>query len=149
MRTLLFVITLVTCIFDSKAQETFKSLMKYDIKGISVNDKLICPLNGFNHGTVDYGVYKQRGFYFAVTLDNAVLGHSISIFETIDFENIDNLKKKGMKCTLKQLGDVDCQTYNCSFVELKEDGIIYLSMTGKVNNQDISLTYIMVPQNKQ
>lgn len=146
VRTIIIIVSFVLCSLNSTAQNTFNTLMKYDIKGISLNGKLICPLNGFNHGTVDYGVYKQRGFYFAITLDNAVLGNGIMILETIDFENFDNPTSKGMKCTLKQLSGTNSKIYESSFMEVKKEGMIYLSTTDKINGQDVTITYIMITQ---
>lgn len=126
--------------------DNFKTLMMYDIKGISVNNTLICPLNGFNHGVVDYGTYKQRGFYFAIRLDNAALGEGIVILETIDFEPLNDSKIKGMNCTLKEIGKNNNETFKGRFIENKEDGMIYLFITTKVEGQDTTMTYFMIPK---
>ena len=127
------------------AQENeFKSLMKYDVKGISINDKLVCPINGFIHGTIDYGIYKQRGFYFAVTNDNAVLGNNIMLLETVDFENFDGKTGKGMNCSLVQMGYSQNGTFKGRFWE--KEGVVYFLFTDKVDGKSVTMMYIMVPQ---
>lgn len=124
----------------------FKSLMRYDIKGISINGKLVCPFNGFIHGTLDYGIYKQRGFYFALTNDNAVFGNNLMLFETVSFENFDNEKGKGMDCTLVQMDYGQNGTVKARFWE--KDDIVYFTITDKVEGEDVTMVYIMIPNTK-
>ena len=141
--------TLIFCIVNCVAQNNFKTLMTYDIKGISVNNKLICPLNGFNHGTVDYGIYKQRGLYFAITFDNAVLGEGVMLLEVVDFENFDKPMIKGMNCTLIEMNKANSKTFKGSFIESKKEGIVQLILDDKVNGQDVVMTYIMTPKDSK
>lgn len=132
--------------YSFSQSNNFKSLMKYDVKGISINGKLICPLNGFTYGTLDYGIYKQRGFYFALTNDNAVLGNNMMLFETVSFENFDDEKGKGMDCTLVQMDDTRSKTVKARFWE--KDDIIYFAITDKVEGEEATMVYIMIPQSK-
>lgn len=134
---------------NSSVDNKFKTLMRYDIKGISVNNNLVCPLNGFNHGTIDYGIYKQRGFYFAIKFDNAVFGEGITILETVDFKNFNNANNKGMEFTLKEISGMDNDVCTGYFMETKEEGIIYLSITKEVEGKEITMMYIMIPQKSE
>lgn len=118
--------------------------MKYDIKGISINNNMLCPLNGFTHGTIDYGVYKQRGFYFAINNDNAVLGTNFMIFETVDFEKIEDEKIKGMTCRLVQMGSEDYSIIKARFWE--GDDWVYLALTQWIENEEATMVYWLTPQ---
>lgn len=138
---ILIMVILPNCSYSQS--KNFKSLKKYDIKGISINGELVCPLNGFTHGTLDYGIYKQRGFYFALTNDNAVLGNNMMLFETISFENFNNNKGKGMDCTLVQM-DYPNGAFKAQFWE--KDNITYFSFTDKIEGEEITMVYIMTPQ---
>ncbi|MBP1616747.1 MAG: hypothetical protein H6Q14_574 [Bacteroidetes bacterium] len=142
-RAIMFLSFLILSFVNCIAQEKFKTLMEYNIKGISINDKLVCPVNGFDYGTIDYGIYKDRGFYFAIQMDNAVFGESITILETIDHESFNNSAGKGMNCTLKDLDNINSETSKGRFIENKEDGIIYLFITTKIKGKEATITYII------
>ena len=145
-RSLLLVFCLLSFLPINIYSQTkkFNCLMNYDIKGISINNKMICPLNGFTHGTVDYGVYKQRGFYFAINNDNAVLGTNLLLLETVNFENFDDKRGKGMDCTLVQMGYEQQSTIKGRFWE--KDDLVYLSLIQKQEGEDVTMVYIMIPQ---
>lgn len=143
----MFFLIILFCSLSCIAQEnSFNSLMRYDVKGISINDKLVCPINGFIHGTIDYGIYKQRGFYFVVTNDNAILGNNMMLLETVNFENFDGEQGKGMSCTLVQMGYAQNGTLKGQFWE--KEGVVYLSITNKMDGKDVTMMYFMVPQTK-
>lgn len=120
--------------------------MTYDIKSISLDNKSVCPFNGFNHGTVDYGIYKQRGYYFAITYDNAVFGEGMTIFETVNFEYFDTLDNKGMECTLKELNEMNRELYKGAFFETKETGTTHLSITCPFEGKEYTMKFLLTPQ---
>ena len=54
---------------ESYSQNNFTPLDEYKIIGIGVQYdshpfKWVCQLNGFVYGMVEYGIYKQRGYFF-------------------------------------------------------------------------------------
>lgn len=137
MKHLLFFLFTIFFTLNIEAQD-FKSIMKYNIKGIIVNNTLVCPLNGFNHGTIDYGIYKERGFYFAITNDNAKFGNNVLILESVDHKKWSENDIKGLEYSLVELGKSNNVVTKAKFWE-NEDGTIYLMLiTDKVN-----LTYIL------
>lgn len=122
----------------------FNTLQKYDIKGISINDTFICDLNGFTHGTIDYGIYKQRGFYFAIKHDNAKLGNNISILESISHSNFTtDAGFKGIQYDLIELGNNN-NILKAKFWETKD--FVYFMLTSNQNGQKIEMVYILIPQ---
>lgn len=123
---------------------TFKSIMRYDIKGIAVNGQLICPINGFTHGTIDYGIYKQRGYYFAVTHDNAALGNNMMLIEVIDYENFNDNRGMGKKCTMIQMGYPESGIFKGQFWEKEE--VVYFTFSSKLTGKEVTMLYIMLPQ---
>ncbi|MDE6191657.1 MAG: hypothetical protein K2G47_08570 [Muribaculum sp.] len=138
----IFLLVLPNLIFAQS--NNFNRLMRYDIKGISINGNLICPINGFTHGILDYGIYKQRGYYFALRHDNALLGNNMLLFETVSFENFDNENGKGMDCELVQIGFNKEETIKARFWEA--DDIIYFAVMEKFEGEEAALVYIMIPQ---
>lgn len=124
--------------------KSFDSLKKYDIKGIAVNGTLICDLNGFNHGTIDYGIYKGRGFYFAVRHNNAKLGENIMIFESITHSTFTaDAGWKGNQYDLIQLGKYEEQ-YKSKFWEAGD--FIYFTLASQLNGEEVEMLYILLPQ---
>ena len=41
-----------------------KTLVKYDIKGMSADNTIVLDFNGFTYGTIDYGIYKKERILF-------------------------------------------------------------------------------------
>lgn len=117
MKTIYYIIIPFILMFslysESYSQNNFTFLKEYKIIGIGVQYdsqplKWVCHLNGFVHGRMDYGIYKQRGYFFAVTLDNALMGEGVMMFETISFNDFttilgNNSKNIGIKGRLKQM----------------------------------------------
>ena len=122
---------------------SFNTLIEYDIKGICYDNKIICPFNGFNHGKIDYGVYKQRGYYFAITMNNAVFGEGITILETVSFNRFDKGGDKGIECTLKEIEPTKPQKYKGIFVEKNKDGMAMLSITVMTDGKEHTIMYFM------
>ena len=53
-------------------------------------------------GKIDYGVYKQRGYYFAITMNNAAFGEGITIFVKV---------KRFMFLKRKRISEKETRTY--------------------------------------
>ena len=124
--------------------QSFNSLKKYDIKGIAVNGSLICDLNGFNHGTIDYGIYKERGFYFAVRHNNAKLGENILIFESINHSIFTaDAGWKGNQYDLIRLGNYE-EKYKSKFWEAGD--FVYFTLAHQLNGEEVEMLYILLPQ---
>ena len=143
LRALVGGIMLVLCLQASAQSSNFKSLMKYDIYAILYNNTAICEPNGFTYGFVDYGVYKSRGFYFGIQNDNAVLGNSISLFESTSHKVI---IEKNVKINTYQLVDMNNRNSYCKCRFWESKGMVYLTLQnyGEKN----VLTYVLSPQSK-
>lgn len=128
---------------------SFKSLIKYDIKGICFDNKTICPFNGLNHGKIDYGMYGSRGYYFAITMNNAVFGEGITIFETVSFDCFNKRGDKGMECTLKDIDPAKSARYKGVFVEKNKDGMAMLSITTMFDGEEHTIMYFMNSQDSE
>ena len=146
IKTILFLVLLLTIYpLSSNAQNYYRSIQKYDIKGIAVNGTLLCKLNGFNHGFIDYGIYKDRSFYFAIQHDNAVLGNNIMILESIDFR-VTNTEKgsKTNEYELVEMGKGVSNKVKATFWEAGD--FVYFAFASKYGGQDMEMTYILLPQ---
>lgn len=122
----------------------FNSIMKFDIKGIAVNGTFACDLNGFTHGSIDYGIYNNRGYYFAIINDNAIFGSNITIFESVSHGSFtaeagwtgrqyDLVEMEGSKDIVKAKFWVG-------------DKFVYFVFTKHYKGQDLEMLYILRPQ---
>lgn len=149
---------IISCLFMFSSwskiysQNNFTPLKEYKIIGIGVQYdsqpfKWICQLNGFVYGRMDYGIYKQRGYYFAVTFDNALLGEGVMIYETLtfdDFANIqtNNSKNIGIKGRLKQIDYNNIVDF--SFYQNTTDvNTYFLSIGQQYQGQYVTMLYIL------
>lgn len=111
----------------------FETLVKYDIKGMSADNTIVLDFNGFTYGTIDYGIYKRRGYYFVIINDNAI-AEGITMFEVIKFDRFNENGDKGMRCVLKQMGESE-GTFQATFVERSENnqgiGFFIIEMNGE------------------
>lgn len=122
----------------------FETLVKYDIKGMSADNTIVLDFNGFTYGTIDYGIYKRRGYYFVIINDNAI-AEGITMFEVIKFDRFNENGDKGMRCVLKQMGESE-GTFQATFVERSENnqGIGFFII--EMNGEEHTLMYILSPQ---
>lgn len=149
---------IISCLFmfssSSKiySQNNFTPLKECKIIGIGVQYdsqpfKWICQLNGFVYGRMDYGIYKQRGYFFAVTLDNALMGEGVMMFETVSFNDFtaiqsNNSKNIGIKGRLKQMDYNNIVDF--SFYRNTTDiNTYFLSIAQPYQGQYVTMLYIL------
>lgn len=141
---ILFIVMMSSITSIVAQNKSFDSIKKYDIKGIAVNGTLICDLNGFNHGTIDYGIYKGRSFYFAVFHNNAKLGENVLIFESINHSTFKtDAGWKGNQYDLIPLGEYE-EHYESKFWEAGD--FVYFLLASQLNGEEVEMLYILLPQ---
>lgn len=111
---------------------------------MSADNTIVLDFNGFTYGTIDYGIYKRRGYYFVIINDNAI-AEGITMFEVIKFDRFNENGDKGMRCVLKQMGESE-GTFQATFVERSENnqGIGFFII--EMNGEEHTLMYILSPQ---
>ena len=161
MKTIYYIIIPLILMFslysESYSQNNFTPLDEYKIIGIGVQYdshpfKWVCQLNGFVYGMVEYGIYKQRGYFFAVTFDNAIMGEGVMMFETLSFNDFttikdNNSKNIGIKGKLKQMDYNNIVDF--SFYQNTTDANTYfLSIGEPYQGQYVTMLYILYNENE-
>ena len=161
MKTSPYVITSLVLLFSSwsqiYSQNNFTPLEEYKIIGIGVTYdsqpfKWVCQLNGTVYGRMDYGIYKQRGYFFAITFDNALMGEGVMMFETLSFNDFttiqdNNSKNIGINGKLKEMdynNIVDFSFYN----NTTDANTYFLSIGQTHERQYVTMLYILYLEDK-
>ena len=124
----------------------FESLIKYDIKSMCIDNTILLDFNGFTYGTVDYGIYKRRGYYFVIVNNNAI-AEGMTMLEVIKFDYFTESGDKGMRCVLKQMGESE-GSFQATFIERSENnqGLRYFIIQNLIDGKEHTLMYILSPQ---
>ena len=146
MKRLLFAVFGLLAIFifyKVSAQEIikFKSLTKYNIIAIYVNGQELCKNNGtFTYGTLDYGVYKNRSYYFAINNNNYIY-EGLSLYETTTYDYINqNISQNNISGKVKSMAsESEPSLYNFVFMDKNESGLSLFCIT----IQDVEIVYFL------
>ena len=141
---LIFIVMMCSFSTIVAQNNSFNRLMRYDIKGIAVNETFICDLNGFNHGKIDYGIYKERGFYFAIFHDNAQLGENVIIFESTNHSTLTT--NEGLKIIQYDLIQLDDNSERCKAKFWEDNDVVYFLLIYQMNGEEVGMLYVLLPQ---